>query len=158
MKHLPTKFDRMLNADPVNPVWGRTCPWDPRYGRFGEGLGAVSSVGAQFCQLGTQPTKNCFGRNLAPPVLGIFLAHQNRVPVSQLSCSDDVGWFHASFSRNSRFTGFWRGLGDLENFFCGRLGPKTGQKRPKVDVPGLGGHSGRKARRPNLITCYMRTQ
>ena len=55
-----TKFDRMLNADPVNPVWGPMCPWGPRYGRFffgGGGLGAISSVGDRFCGLGTQPTK-----------------------------------------------------------------------------------------------------
>ena len=25
----------MLNAGPVNPVWGPMCPWGPRYGRFG---------------------------------------------------------------------------------------------------------------------------
>ena len=33
-KHPPTKFDRMLNADPLNPVWGPTCPWGPGYDRF----------------------------------------------------------------------------------------------------------------------------
>ena len=31
-KRPPTS--RMLNADPVNPVWGPMCPWDPRYCRF----------------------------------------------------------------------------------------------------------------------------
>ena len=35
----PVKFDRMLNGDPVNPVWGPMCPWGPRYGRFGEAGG-----------------------------------------------------------------------------------------------------------------------
>ena len=39
------------------------------------------------------------------------LAHLNRVRVAQLSHVDDVGWFHPSFLRNSRFTVFWRGLG-----------------------------------------------
>ena len=40
----------MLNTDPVNPVWGPICPWDPRYGRFGGdwgpfvGRGPVLSV------------------------------------------------------------------------------------------------------------------
>ena len=34
----------MLNADPVNPVWGPMCPWGLRYGRAG-GLGAILSGG-----------------------------------------------------------------------------------------------------------------
>ena len=29
----------MLNADPVNPVWGPMCPWGPSYGRLGGGGG-----------------------------------------------------------------------------------------------------------------------
>ena len=48
-------------------------------------------------------------------VLGDVLAHQNRVRVAQLSYSDDVGWFHLSFSRKSEFTGFLRGLGTERN-------------------------------------------
>ena len=39
-KRPPTKFDRMLNADPVNLVWGPMCPWGPRYGPFFFGGGA----------------------------------------------------------------------------------------------------------------------
>ena len=41
---------------------------------LGGGLGAVSSVGERFCRLGSQPTKNRFGRNSAPPASfsGIF--------------------------------------------------------------------------------------
>ena len=38
-KRPPTKFDRILNADPVNPVRGPMCSWDPRYGRWGGGGG-----------------------------------------------------------------------------------------------------------------------
>ena len=34
---------------------------------LGGGLGAISSVEDRFCLLGTQPTKNCFSRNSAPP-------------------------------------------------------------------------------------------
>ena len=30
----PTKFDCMLHADPVNPVWGPMCPWGMRDGHF----------------------------------------------------------------------------------------------------------------------------
>ena len=30
-QHPPTKFDRMPNAEPANPVWGPMCPWGPRY-------------------------------------------------------------------------------------------------------------------------------
>ena len=55
------KFDRMLNADPVNPVWGSICLgpeiW-PVF--FWGGLGAIASVGHRFCWLGTQPTKKPF--------------------------------------------------------------------------------------------------
>ena len=47
-KHPPTKFDRMLNADPLNPVWGPTCPWGPRYGRFWGGSGPFRRLGTGF--------------------------------------------------------------------------------------------------------------
>ena len=40
-----TKFDRMPNADPVNPVWGPICPWGPGYGRFGECWGPFRQLG-----------------------------------------------------------------------------------------------------------------
>ena len=95
------------------------------------GLGAVPLVRDQFCRLGTQLAKNCFGFNLTPPtgIFGISLARRNRVRAAQLSCSNDVGWFHPFFFlRNSRLTNFWRGLGDLQKF-RGRLAPKTGPKR-----------------------------
>ena len=61
-----TKFVCVLNVDPVNPVWGPTCPWDLRWPSRGE-LGAVSAVGDRFYWLGSQLTKNRFGRNSAPP-------------------------------------------------------------------------------------------
>ena len=52
------------------------------------------------------------------PVFRIVLAH--RVCVALLSCSHEFGWFHTGFSRNLRFSGFWRGLGD----FVAARGPK----------------------------------
>ena len=112
------------------------------------------SVGDRLCWLGTQPEKNRFGCNSAPTAsFPGFLADQNHVHVAQLSCSDNVGQCHPSFSRNSLFTCFWRGLGDFRLWkFRGRPGPETGPKRPKVDFFGLGGRSGRNARRPNLTT------
>ena len=45
VKRPPTKLDRMLNADLVNPVWGPMCPWGPNYAVLLGGLGAISSVG-----------------------------------------------------------------------------------------------------------------
>ena len=110
----PTKVVCMLNADPVNPVWGPMCPWGLGYGRFWGRWGP-------FRQLGTGSV--CYGPNRQKTVLaiarrhqGVFgnvLAHRNRVRGAQLSYSDDVGGFHPSFffSRKSRSTGFWRGLG-----------------------------------------------
>ena len=102
---------------------------------FGGGLGAVSSVGYRFCRLGTEPTKNHFGRTSAPPAsfgkFGIFLAHRNRVCVAQISCSDDVGWFHPSFSRYSLFTGFCRGLGEFLGEISRPPGARNGPKMPK---------------------------
>ena len=32
-RRAPTKFVCMLNADPLNPVWGPLCPQGPRHGR-----------------------------------------------------------------------------------------------------------------------------
>ena len=43
-----TKLDRMLNADPVNPVWGPMRPWGPRYGRFGGGWEPFRRLGTGF--------------------------------------------------------------------------------------------------------------
>ena len=105
------------------------------------GLGAVSSVGDRFCLSGTQPTKNRFGRN-SPPAgsFQVFFAHRNCVRVAQLSYSDDVGKCLGIFPAIRNLLVFV-GPGDLEKF-CGRPGPKTGQK---VDFSGLGGHSGRSA-------------
>ena len=28
------KFDRTATADPMRPIWGRKCPWDPKYWHF----------------------------------------------------------------------------------------------------------------------------
>ena len=60
-------------------------------------------------------------------VFGNVLAHRNRVRVAQLSYSNDVGGFHLSFSRKSRFTGFWRGLGTWRN--------SEPQPTKKIDPP-----------------------
>ena len=109
---LLTKFDRVRNADPVN-LFGVPCATGVRDMAvfFGGGVGAILSVGDRFSRLGTRPTKKCFGRNSAPPVgFRDSLPHQNHVRVAHLCYFDDVGWFHPSFSRNSPFTGFWRGL------------------------------------------------
>ena len=134
-KRPPNQFDRMPNADPMNPAWGPTCPWEPRYGRFAGGLGAVSSVGDRFRWLGTQPTKNRFATRHHRPVFGIFLAQRNRVCVAQLSCCDEVACFHTSFSRNSRFPGFRRGLGDLEKFRDPVWGPERVKNAQKWIFP-----------------------
>ena len=132
-KRPPTKFDRMVNAAPVSPVWGPMCPWGPANGRFFWGLGAILSVGDRFCRLGTQPTKIRFGRNSAPPgSFGNVLAHRNRICVAQLSYSDNAGGFHPSFPGDSRFTGFWRGLGTWRNSgpkLTKRISPKKIQKK-----------------------------
>ena len=53
--------------------------------------------------------------------------------------------------------GFW-GSGRLREVSRPPGAPEWAKKAEKVHFPGLGGRSGRKARRPNLITCYMRTQ
>ena len=42
------KFDRMLNADPLNPVCGPMCLWGPRYGRFGGAWGRFVGWGPVF--------------------------------------------------------------------------------------------------------------
>ena len=54
-KHPPTKFDRMLNVDPVNPVWAPMCPWDPIYGRFGGGWRLFRHLGTGF--VGSGPNR-----------------------------------------------------------------------------------------------------
>ena len=51
-KRPPTKFDRMLNADPVNPLWGPMCPWGPGYGRFGGRWGPFRWLGTGFVGYG----------------------------------------------------------------------------------------------------------
>ena len=45
------------------------------------------------------------------------------------------------------------GLGDLEKICDPVQGPEKGQKRQKVDFPGLGGRSGLDASRPKLFAC-----
>ena len=78
----------MLNADPVNPVWGPMCPWGLGYGRFGGRWGP-------FRQLGTGSVyQEPDGRKTVSAVTrrhrGVFgnvLAHWNRVRVAQLSYS-----------------------------------------------------------------------
>ena len=41
MKHLPAKFDRTLNVDPVNPMWAPMCPLGLEICGFEAGLGAI---------------------------------------------------------------------------------------------------------------------
>ena len=36
------KFDRMLNMDPVNPMWAPMCPLGPEIWGFEAELGAIS--------------------------------------------------------------------------------------------------------------------
>ena len=43
MKHLRTKFDRTLNADPVNPMWAPMSTLGPEIWGFEAGLGVISS-------------------------------------------------------------------------------------------------------------------
>ena len=59
-KRPPTKFDRMLNEDPVNPVWGSMCPWGPQYGCFGEVGGHFVGWGPVFVGYGPN-RKKTFG-------------------------------------------------------------------------------------------------
>ena len=58
-----------------------------------------------------------------------LLAQRNRLHVAQFSYSDDVEWFQPSFSRNSQFTGFWRGLGTY------RIPGPTRQKKKDPEKP-----------------------
>ena len=130
-KRQVTKYDRMLNADPLNPVWAPMCPWGPRYECSGGAWGP-------FRRLGT----GCVGSgpNRQNPVSAAtrrhreVLAHRNRARVAQLSYSDNVGWFYPSF-REIRELLVFGGLGDLE------------------ECRGHPGHSGRNSREPNLIAC-----
>ena len=54
VKRPPTKFDRVQNADPVNPV---CCPWGPSYGRLGGGGGHFVSWGPLFSVRGQTKKK-----------------------------------------------------------------------------------------------------
>ena len=58
------------------------------------------------------------------------MAHRNRVRVEQLSGSDEVGWFHPSFARNSRLTVFWRVWRTERNLAAAR-GPKLAKNTQK---------------------------
>ena len=101
---------------PTEPCWRSHVSLGRGIWLFWGALRAISSVGDRFCRLGTQPTKLSFGRNSEPPAsFGNVVAHRNRVWVAQLSYSDNVGGFQPSFSRKSRLTGFWRGLGTERN-------------------------------------------
>ena len=100
----------------------------PRYRRSCGAWGPFSSVGDRFCLLGTQPTKNGFGRNSKPPgsFREVFGSSEPR-RVTQLSYSDSVGWFYPIFSRDSRCTGFW-GSGGLREISRPET-PKSGFSR-----------------------------
>ena len=103
---------RVLNADPLNPVWGPMCPLGPGYGRFLGGWGPFRQLGAGFVCQGPNPQKTVSAvTQRHRRVFRTFLAHWNRVCVAQLSNCDDVGWVHPSLSINSRSTGFPIGLG-----------------------------------------------
>ena len=59
----PTKFV----CGPSEPCLGSHVSPGSEIRALWGGLGVISSVGDRFCLLGTQPTKNCFSRNLAAP-------------------------------------------------------------------------------------------
>ena len=141
----------MLNVDPVDPGWGPMCPQSLGYCRFGGRWGP-------FRQLGSGSA--CYGPNRQKTVLAVTqcnrgflgkaLAHRNRVCVVQLSYNRGFRWFG---HLGPQFAIYWvLGVGDIK-ILPPRWGPKTGQKREKVDFPGLGGRSGGNTRRPNLIAC-----
>ena len=133
-KRPPPNFVCMLNADPVNPVWGPMCPRGPRYRRSGGG-----GLGGHFVGWG--------------PVLFVRdptdVAHRNRVRVAQLSLCHNVGWFYLSFSRNWRFAGFWRsgGLREISRPVWGPNTPKNAQKWIFPVLQAVVGET------PNLIAC-----
>ena len=93
----------MLNADPVNPVWGPMCPWGPGYGRLGGGWGPLRRLGTGF--VGQGPSREKIVLAVPPAIFGNDLAHRDRVRVAQLSYSDDVGT--ASFYDLLVFGGIW---------------------------------------------------
>ena len=87
VKRPPTKFDRMLNADPVNPVWGPMCPWGPSYGRFGGagghfvGWGPVLSVRDQ-----TKKNQNVENRVSVAVPRGLLSSKTERFSFFSLWC------------------------------------------------------------------------
>ena len=102
---------------PSEPCLGSHVPLGPRIWPFWGALGAISSVGDRFCLLGTQLGKTTILTRTRRH-RGVFeriLAHRKGVRVGQLSYSDDVWGFQPSFSRKSRFTGFWKGLAGQRN-------------------------------------------
>ena len=76
-----TKFDCMLNADPMNPVWGPTCPRDPRHSRLGGRAGGHFVGWGPVLSVWALPQHHL-------RVFGNFLAHWNRVRAAQLSYSE----------------------------------------------------------------------
>ena len=82
----------MLNANPVKPVWGPMCLWDPGYGRFQGGWGRFVGWGPDLSV--RDSTNEETGSAVTRRRRGVFrnlLAHQNRVRVAQISYGDDVG-------------------------------------------------------------------
>ena len=93
------------------------------------GLGAILSGGDRVCRLEAQPTKNRSGRNSAPPAsFGVFFSSSAFV-LRNFLLPTMLGGV-SQFFGNWQFFGGFGGLGGLENF-CGRPGPKIGQKHPK---------------------------
>ena len=87
----------------------------------------------------TPPIEHFFGRNSVPP--GSFREIFGSSELGEHFCTTATSDGSASCGRNSRFTGFM-GSGGLREITRPRPGPETGQKRQKVDFPGLGGRSG----------------
>ena len=128
-KHPPTKFDRMLHADPVNPVWCPTCPWDPRYGRFWGSFGLFCWLGTGFVGYGPNQQKTVLAvTRRHRPVFGFFwligtaLAFHNFLPLTMLGGFTRV--FRAIHAR------FLEGSGEI-------LPPPRARNGPKMPKSGF---------------------
>ena len=83
MKRPPTKFDRMLDADPVNPVWGSMCSI------FLGAVGAISSVGDRFLSVSDPTDKRFLPQKIEKRLIFlVFIA----VPTSLFSSKTERFW------------------------------------------------------------------
>ena len=107
----------MLNADPVDPVWGPMCPWGPGYGRSGGGWGPFRCLGTGLVcrEPNLQKTVSAVTRRHRG-AFGNVSVHRKRVRDSPLSSSDDVEGFHPSFFKKIAIYWFSEGSGHLEKF------------------------------------------